>query len=250
MRTTPLLRPALALALLVGSVAGAFDLPSKANAQATPGAVITPTAASQAVELLERASRRLAETETVRFELAVEGQTALDAEGNILLKEAEGELRRPDRVRASFQAQVLEQNVTLQLITIGVETWTTDLLTGEWQPAPEEFAYRPSVLFDNQEGIGPVMSRVGQAELLGDEEIDGREVYRVRAVVEESVIGPLTYETMVGSPVTVDLWIDRETDDLLRAELREPSSEAKPEPATWTLELFDHGEDVTIESPV
>jgi hypothetical protein len=247
-----LFRPALALALvlLVGFAVGALASSDEAVAQATPAAAASPIGSSEAVELLERASRRLAETETVRFDLSVEGQTALDAEGNILLKAAEGELRRPDRVRATFQAQVLGQNVTLQLITIGAETWTTDLLTGEWQPAPEEFAYRPSVLFDNQEGIGPVMSSVGQAELLDEEEIDGREVYRVRAVVEESVIGPLTYETMVGSPVTVDLWLDQETDDLLRAELREPPSEAKPEPATWTLELFDHGEDVTIEAPV
>jgi len=245
-----LLRPALALVLLAGLSVGALASPGEAVAQATPDAAASPTGSVEAVELLERASRRLAETETVRFDLTVEGQTALDAEGNILLKEAEGELRRPDRVRATFQAQVLGQNVTLQLITIGAETWTTDLLTGEWQPAPEEFAYRPSVLFDNQQGIGPVMSSVDQAELLEEEEIDGREVYRVRAVVEEDLIGPLTYETMVGSPVTVDLWIDQETDDLLRAELREPPSEAKPEPATWTLNLFDHGEDVTIEAPV
>jgi hypothetical protein len=93
------------------------------------------------------------------------------------------------------------------------------------------------------------MSSVGEAELLEDDEIDGREVHRVRALVEDSVIGPLTYETMVGSPITVDLWIDRETDDLLRAELREPASPDKPNPATWTLNLFDHGEKVSIEAP-
>jgi len=240
------LRRPLALVLLVSVVAffasGAGTVAVAAQA--------TPATPSPAVELLARASRRLAETETVRFDLSVDGETALDAAGTILLREAEGELQRPDRVRASFQAQVLGQNVTLQLITIGAQTWTTDLLTGEWQTAPEEFAYRPSVLFDDQEGIGPVMSSVDQAELLGDDEIDGREAHRVRAVVEESVIGPLTYETMVGSPVTVDLWIDRETDDLLRAELREPPSAEKPNPTTWTLDLYDHGEDLSIEAPV
>lgn len=241
----------IALAFLVGGVA----VPSTRSGSAAMVGQATPAgspsvAPSPAVALLERASRRLAETVTVRFDLAVDGETALDADGSILLREAEGELQRPDRVRASFRAQVLGQNVTLQLITVGDETWTTDLLTGSWQPAPAEFAYRPSVLFDEQEGIGPVMGRVTRAEQLEDEEVDGRDAYRVRAEVAEEVIGPLTYETMVGSPVTVDLWIDRETDDLLRAELSEPPSEAKADPATWTLRLFDHGDEVSIEAPV
>ena len=209
----------------------------------------TPAASPAAVDLLREASRRLAETATVHFDLDVEGDTFLDGDENIRLLEAEGDLSRPDRVRASFQAQVLGQNITLQLITVGDQTWTTDLLTGEWQPAPPEFAYRPSVLFDNQEGIGPVMGRVEEAEQLEDEEIDGREAYHVRATVPEETIGPLTYQTMVGSPVTVDLWIDRETYDLLRARLSEPPAEGK-EPATWTLDLSDHGEQVTIEAPV
>lgn len=238
------------MVLLIGLLGGAALLPARevGARQVTPNA--SPAASPTAVAILDRASRRLAETETVRFTLSVEGVTALDADGNILLKEAEGELRRPDRVRASFQAQVLRQNVTLQLITIGEETWTTDLLTGSWQIAPEEFAYDPGVLFDDQNGIGPVMGSVSEAEQLEDDEIDGREAYRVRANVAEEVIGPLTSGTMVGSPVAVELWIDRETDDLLQATLAEPSSEAKPDPATWTLRLSDHGEDVTIEAPI
>lgn len=234
----------------------ALALPGFAAGQASPAAspaaspLASPAASSAATALLERTSQRLAETETVRFDLAVDGVTALDADGNILLRSAEGELLRPDSIRASFQAQVLSQNVTLQLITIGDETWTTNLLTGEWEIAPEEFAYRPDVLFDDQNGIGPVMRSVSGAEMLDDEEIDGRDASRVRAEVSQEVIGPLTSETMVGSPVVVDLWIDPETDDLLQAKLSEPPSESKPEPATWTLRLFDQGETVTIEPPI
>ena len=55
---------------------------------------------------------------------------------------------------------------------------------------------------------------------------------------------------MTGSPVTVDLWIDRETDDLLRARLAEPPQPDKENPATWTLDLVRHGEEVSIEPPV
>jgi hypothetical protein len=214
----------------------------------TVGQPATPGATPTATDLLARASARLAETESVRFDLSVEGVTYLDPGSQIRLLEAEGALHRPDRVQTSFKAEVLSQVVTIDLITVGDTSWTTNLLTGEWELAPPEFAYRPSILFDNQEGIGPVMNRVTEVERLEDDELDGREVYRVRAIVDESVIAPLTYATMTGSPVTVDLWIDRETDDLLRARLAEPEDD--PDPAVWTLDLSEHGDEVTIEPPL
>src|SRR5688572_20819092 len=110
--------------------------------------------------MLELASRRLAETPSVHFVLDVEGETFIDTARAIRLLGAEGDLRRPDRVRTTFQAEIMGRAVTLQLITIGEESWTTNVLTGEWGPAPLEFAYQPDVLFSTEDGIGPIMSRV------------------------------------------------------------------------------------------
>jgi hypothetical protein len=209
----------------------------------------TPTQAPTAEALLELASRRLAETATVRFVLDVEGETYIDTGRAIRLLGAEGDLRRPDRVRATFQAEVMGRAITIQLITIGEESWTTNVLTGEWGRAPLEFAYQPDVLFSTQDGIGPVMGRVQDAERLNDEEISGRPAHHLRATVDEEAVGPLTYYTITGSPVTVDLWIDRDTHDLLLAQLSEPPGAERPNPAVWTLELSHHDEDITIEPP-
>ena len=213
---------------------------------ATVVAPATPTAAA----LLEMASRRLAETPAVHFSLAVEGETFIDTARSIRLLGADGDLRRPDRVRTTFQAEILNRAISLQLITIGDQSWTTNVLTGAWGEAPLEFAYRPDVLFSTQDGIGPVMGRVEGVERLDDEELGGRATYHLRSTVDEAVVGPLTYFTITGSPVTVDLWIDQETHDLLRAQLSEPPGAERPNPAVWTLELSHHGEDVTIEPPV
>ncbi|MBA3415352.1 MAG: LppX_LprAFG lipoprotein [Chloroflexia bacterium] len=211
----------------------------------------TPTAAPTATpeELLTRASERLAATPSVGFSLDIAGDTFVDPNQTIRLLSATGDLLRPDSVQTEFQAEVVGRAITLQLITIGDQTWLTNILTGEWGAAPTEFAYRPDVLFDTQDGIGPVMGRVDNVETLADEEIDGRAAAHLRAAVDESVIGPLTYFTLQGSPVVVDLWIDKETDDLLRAQLTEPPAADKPNPAVWTLDLSDHGEQVTIEPP-
>ncbi len=241
---------AAALAFCALLLSGVLVSPngSVAAGQEADAGTATPAGTPTANDLLSRASRRLAETESVRFALSVEGETYLDPGGQIQLLGAEGTLLRPDRVSTSFQAEVVGQVVTLDLISIGADSWTTNLLTGEWEPAPPEFTYRPAILFDNQQGIGPVMDRVSDAQLLDDDELDGRKVARVRATVDEEVIGPLTALTMTGSPVTVDLWIDRETDDLLRARLAEPEDD--PTRAIWTLDVSEHGDEVTIEPPV
>ncbi len=209
----------------------------------------TPTATPAAAALLEMASKRLAETPAVHFALDVQGETFIDTGGTIRLLGAEGDLRRPDRVRTTFQAEILGRAISLQLITVGDRSWTTNVLTGEWGDAPLEFAYRPDVLFSTQDGIGPVMGRVRDVERLADEETAGRPAYHLRSTVDQDVVGPLTYYTITGSPVTVDLWIDQETHDLLRAQLSEPPGAERPNPAVWTLDLSHHGEDVTIEPP-
>ena len=229
-------------------------LASTALAAGCGGGAPAPTPESAATpsptDILAAASQRLAETPTVGFTLAIEGDTFVDRGGNIRLLSATGDLERPDRVRTEFKASVLNRAITLQLVTVGEETWLTDIVNGDWGPAPAEFAYRPDVLFDTQDGLGPVMGRVKDVVRQPDEELDGRPAYRLTATVPGEVIGPLTYGTMTGSPVTVDLWIDRETDDLLRARLAEPPQPDKANPATWTLDLVRHGEEVSIEPPV
>lgn len=212
--------------------------------EATP----TPEEPS-AQDLLALASQRLAETPSVHFDLDVAGETFIDTANTIRLLGAEGDLVRPDRVRTTFQAEIMDRAITLQLITIGEESWTTNVLTGEWGDAPVEFAYQPDVLFSTQDGIGPVMGRVQDVRRLEDDEVSGRPTYHLRATVDEETVGPLTYHTITGSPVTVDLWIDQETHDLLKAQLAEPPGADRPDPAVWTLALSHHGEDITIEPP-
>jgi hypothetical protein len=225
------------------------------------GTLIAPRALSQtpsrvspselsANEILERASTRIAETQTMRFKLTIDGDTFVDKEHAIRLLEANGDLARPTSVHARFKVRVLgSATLTIEIITVGDQTWSTDLITGRWGQAPLEFTYNPSILFDRQEGVGPVMDRVTGAKRLDDEELDDRQVFHVQAEVDEKTIGPLTSYTMTGEPVIVDLWIDQESFDLVQARLEESKTTEDREPATWLLELYDQDEPITIEPP-
>ncbi|MDQ3693484.1 MAG: LppX_LprAFG lipoprotein [Chloroflexota bacterium] len=241
-RSAPTLATTVLIALFLAACGG--------QPAPEPTSTLVPSPTPTAADLLERASRQVADTTTVHYALTVQGDTFLDTTETIRLVDAEGNLQRPDRVYSSFRAEILGRTITLQLITVGPDSWTTDILSGEWVPAPGEFAYKPGILFDNQDGIGPVMDRISDAERLDDAEIDGRPAYRIEATVDQATIGPLTSYLLTGPAVTVNLWIDRETDDLLRAELSRPASEPDGDPTTWTLDLSRHGEEVSIEPPV
>lgn len=203
-----------------------------------------------AAEILSTASARLASIPTVRFSLAIEGQTYVDSAGTIELLSATGMLVRPDAVDTEFKVKVLRGlTFSVRMIVLGEERWTTDLVTGEWGPAPVEFDYDPGVIFDTAEGIGPVLSAVTGATLGPDATIADRPCHRVDAQVEQAVIKRLTGGTMQGTPVAVQLWIDQESTDLRRAVLREPATSDGRTPASWTLDLFDHGQSMTIDRP-
>jgi lipoprotein LprG len=201
-------------------------------------------------QVLTDASQRLAETESMHFQLSVDGQTYVDESEEIQLISAEGDLVRPNKVRVQFQVELFGAgNVSIRMITIGPQSWTTDLLSGNWGPAPVEFGYNPTILFDNQGGLGPVMNRLVDPKLIGEEEIGGRSSYHIDATADQASIGPLTGETMHGEPVAVSVWIDKATSDLLQVKLVEPASSGKEQPATWVLTLSNHGEQVEIAPP-
>jgi hypothetical protein len=202
-------------------------------------------------QVLSAASARMAGTEAMRFSLEVDGNTYIDSARSIQLLAARGELLRPDKVAVEFRIALFGAGtVTIRMVTIGSNSWTTDLLTGAWTTAPPEFGYNPSVLYDNQQGLGPVMGRLQDPVLESQETIDGRDAYRVTGSATSETMGPLTSNTMTGEPVDLTLWIDIETSDLLRVVVAEPDTSGKSDPATWTMNLSDHDEPVPIEPPI
>lgn len=220
----------------------------------TPAAAIadeaTPAPESKAREILDRASQRLAETETVQFELEIEGDSWIDDNHTMRLIAARGDLVRPGKVDVEFQINVLgAQNITIRMITIGDESWTTDLLTGKWGPSPPEFGYNPAVLFDNQHGLGPVAGRLQHPVIVGTEEVGGHEAWKITGTVDQETIEPLTSGVIQGDEIGITLWIDKENFNILKIQIAEPEIEGKEHPATWTMTLTGHDSDITIEAP-
>lgn len=218
------------------------------------GVLIAPRvvlAEDPAIEtILSDAAAQLQETDTMSFKMELEGTTYVDEMKTIQLLGAEGVMQRPDRVDVTFTALVLKtQQISIRMITIGEDAWITDIVTGKWVPSPPEFGYNPSVLYDDQDGLGPVMGRMDDPHLEDSEKIDGRETWHIVATVDGEVTKKMTSGTMRGTTQALEVWIDKENSNLLRIRIAEPTDEDLDDPATWTLTLSDHGKDVKIERP-
>lgn len=210
----------------------------------------TPLPEDDARAILDRASDRLADTQTMQFELDIDGDSYIDDAHTMRLISARGNLARPDKVDVEFQINLLgAQNVSIRMITIGDKAWTTDLLTGKWGPAPEEFGYNPAVLFDNQNGLGPVAGRLQDPTIEGTEKVGGREAWKISGTVDEKTIEPLTSGVIQGDRIGITIWVDQENDNILQIVIAEPEIEGKDHPATWTMTLTGHDSDIEIEAP-
>lgn len=201
-------------------------------------------------DVLADTAERLEETETMEFVMELEGTTYVDGAETIQLLGAEGVMQRPDRVDVTFTAIVLDrQQISIRMINIGDDSWITDIVTGQWVPSPPEFGYNPSILYDEEFGLGPVMSRMNDPEISGTDEIDGRDAWHITATADGDIIKAMTSDTMRGSEHALDIWVDQETNDILQISITEPTDEDLEDPATLTLKLSEHDEDVTIEQP-
>jgi outer membrane lipoprotein-sorting protein len=229
----------------IGSAAGAAAVLSLAK----PGFAFAQE--EDVNTILSAASKRLADVETLHFTLEIEGDTFIDQSGTLKLEWAEGDLSRPDMASVEFKVSLFGAGtVSIRMITVGEDSWTTDLITGNWGDAPPEFGYNPSILYDNQNGLGPVMGKLENASLDGTDEVNDREAHHIKGTASADTIKPLTSGTMTGDNVELEIWIDTETSDLLRVKVFEPESDEKENPATWELNLSHFNEKVTIEPPV
>jgi hypothetical protein len=201
-----------------------------------------------AEEIVDSAAAAWDETETAHFTLEVEGTAFLDSDQTISLRSAEGDAARPDAVEADAKISAGFLTVDIGLVFIGDEAFMTDLITGNWGPAPDGFSYNPAVLFSDTEGLGPVLREMQDVALVGEEDVDGTSAYHLRGTVSEDLISALTAGTINGDPIDVDLWFATDDYRALQLVLGTPA-DAEGEPTQWTIKLSDHGAPVTIEQP-
>ena len=204
-----------------------------------------PTAES----VLENAAGRWDETESLNFQLQAEGDSFLDSDRTVRLIEAQGALARPASVAAEARVSVSVATVNVDIIVVGEDAYMTNLVSGDWERAPDDFNYNPALLFNPDDGLGPIMQDIREPALDGTEEVNGRSAHRVTGLVTGDQIRDITAGSIEGESIDVTLWIAEDNYDVLRLLISAPGSEEAGE-TTWDLHFTEHNQDVTIEPPI
>ena len=199
--------------------------------------------------ILTKTAERLNTVKSVHFNAEVDGAAYIDTARTVQLRAASGDIVVPDQMQARITIALGAANADVSLVALGGDKYQTDLLTGRWGPAQAGFDYSPTVLFDRSQGLSTVLGKLRDVERLGEETINGQATYHLRAKVDRATIQPITSGAIDGDPVTAELWIARDSFNLVRLVLTEPKVPEKEKPAVWTLTLDKYDEPVTINRP-
>ncbi len=122
-------------------------------------------------------------------------------------------------------------------------------MTGQWGPAQEGFDYSPTVLFEKEKGLSTIVVKLRDVEQMADEKINGQDVYHLKGKADRASIDPITSGAIEGDPVAIELWIAKDSSNLVKLMLTEPQMPSKAKPAIWTLTFDKYDQPVTINKP-
>jgi hypothetical protein len=205
-------------------------------------------ATDDADAILDQAAERFAELETAKFELDGTGYIEIDEIGEVSLNDAEGQIERPDRAEIDIAVDTAIADVPVTVVTYNGEVYIKDPVAGSTHTAPDDFQFNPAIMFDEDEGIPALIRSVEDAELLDeDEDVDGRAAYKIYGIIEGELIQRATAGTFPATDdVDFNVWIDKETYDVLKILAEDPTEETD---SVWEMWIYDHNEPVEIDDP-
>ena len=199
--------------------------------------------------ILASTAKRLDAVTSVHFSALISGDAYIDTNRTILLRTANGDIVTPDRMQTKITIGLGTANIDVSLVTLGNDKYQTNPITGQWGPAQEGFDYSPTVFFDKQKGLSTVVGKLRDVEQLGAEKIDGQDTYHLKGKVDRAAIEPITSGAIEGDPVATELWIAKDSYNLVKLVLTEPQTPTKAKAAVWTLTLDKYDQPVTITRP-
>jgi hypothetical protein len=197
--------------------------------------------ALDARQVAERAADALEAAEHLHFTIERSGFLAPTA---LALRQAEGDVLMPDRIRALVQASTFGIVSEIGVVVIGDQQWMTNPLSGRWEAlAPGEAPLNLRMLFDPDQGVQGLLRR-GEWTQAATE--SGQ--YVLRATFQGEQLAAMTSGLVAGGAVEVETRIN--ADDFMLTEARLVERDSSPEdPTTWLIRLTRPGTPVEIAPP-
>lgn len=204
-------------------------------------------------EIVGGVAGRLAETAGFHFILEHTGApAALDPDGLLSLRRAEGDFVAPDKARATVRIAAPGLVTDVDVISVAERQWQTNPLTKRWEELPPNWGFNPAVLFDDDVGLPAILvNDLSDLQLTGMEKLEGGpdiELYAITGRATGERLQQMSGGLIGPEPVDIQLWIAPETFELVRVIVTEPAA-GTDEPAIWQVDFTNFDQVVDIAPP-
>ena len=170
----------------------------------------SPEGEADAGAIVAGALDALAEAESYHF--LVEAMIEVEEEGTTLELPFtfEGNFQKPDRLRGEMTMSLGFISVETEVVLIGEDYYAKNPVSGEWEvnSAVQDLFPQPIAMFATPDTLAPLAA---DPVLVGVENLDGMQAYRLRLTGDELDLG-------TSEPITLDLWVDLDELKLRRIE--------------------------------
>lgn len=224
-------------------------------AQACGPAVATdtalpPTASISPAEIARRAGERIVSADALHFVIELSGKlTYLDSPPTLALKHAEGDVVRPDKVRAIVKMSTMGVISQVAAIGLGDDQYITNPISQNWErlSAEQGWYFNPTLLFDPERGIESIIKDTAW-DLAQEPDATDVAYYRLHGLLPGERIAALTFGMVTSGEVAIDIWVDKVDGFVQKIEIVELDSDPE-NPTRWLIELSDTREPVEIKPP-
>jgi hypothetical protein len=182
------------------------------------------------------------------FHFTLETSKLQKAMAGLFVSGAEGDIAKPDKLKASVSATFAGIPINVQAIVDGQSQYMTDPASGRWMSTAA--AVNVMQFFDPGKGVSDILANVKNLQGDGKEKVGDTECYRLRATVPTSALRAFSPEVTAQGDLTSTLWIGTEDSLLRKVHLQGPLATGEPPDIERTITFSKYGQDVKIETPV
>lgn len=165
----------------------------------------------------------------------------------LFITRAEGDVARPDKLRATAKALLVGSAIQVQVVGVGTEQFMTDPASGRWQAMPPSFNVLAA--FDPNKGIADILANAKNPATDGTEAIGGVDCYRLTTTLSPDALRALSTEVNSTAPLPAKLWIGTADFRLRQVTLAGPLMTGEPANIVRTVQFTKFNDPVDIQKP-
>jgi hypothetical protein len=206
------------------------------------GGSSTPSSAA----LLKTAGEKFNATQSMHFLVKAEHLGALSGD-DVDVQSAEGDVARPDKLKAKATVATSIITVDVQLVLIGSQGWYTNPLTGQFEQTDQFNGFQ--VLFDPTKGIGAQLTALKNPSAPTDGNANGVACWKISGTLPASTVGQYVGVPNATGDIPVTVCLGKSDGRLDQIILRGVLTTHDTDQTVRTIVFSDFDKPVTIEPP-